>query len=94
MYHFGHCTCICLNISYLSLYLSKLKPRDLDLLPIQTDGDGIIPDDLLKVLENNNARRPPKVLCTIPTGQNPSNLDLNLYQGVNVSPLLMYVKFH
>eukprot|EP01083_Nonionella_stella_P171218 584395_1 len=53
--------------------LSQLLPRRLKLIGMKTDGDGVIPSELRNTLENLSGNiNKPKVLYTIPTGQNPS----------------------
>jgi len=58
--------------------LAYLQPRDLDIIPVETDGYGMIPSSLEDRIHNNKARKLPKVMMTIPTGQNPSGCTLSL----------------
>jgi len=58
--------------------LAYLQPRDLDLLPVPTDSQGLILSELRKILESNKARKKPKVLVTIPTGGNPTGSTMPL----------------
>ncbi len=57
--------------------LSVLRPYNVNLVSVSTDQDGLQPDALATVLRNWSADRPrPRVLYTIPTGQNPSGTTL------------------
>lgn len=52
--------------------------RRLKAVPLDTDIDGIVPADLRRTLQVAreaallDGRRPPRVLYTVPTGQNPT----------------------
>lgn len=56
--------------------LEAAKPLALNLIPIEMDSDGLIPDRLDSLLRDWNcaAGRKPSVLYTIPTGQNPTGV--------------------
>jgi kynurenine/2-aminoadipate aminotransferase len=60
--------------------LSALRPWGLKLIDVPLDGQGIIPEELESLLDNFSTKYPgakkPKVLYTIPTGQNPSGATL------------------
>lgn len=66
--------------------LSFLKTMPIDLVPVGTDADGIIPDDLERILEtwpehNPNGKKDqprPKVLYTVPVGGNPTGVSSTL----------------
>ena len=51
-------------------------PMDVEMIPLTLDGNGIIPEYMDKVLgdwdEGKRGKKRPKVLYTIPTGQNPT----------------------
>jgi kynurenine/2-aminoadipate aminotransferase len=52
---------------------------DCTLVPVSTDGEGLIPGALATLLDNWPAGLPPpKVLYTIPNGQNPSGASMSL----------------
>ena len=51
--------------------LAFLQPFGCTLLPIETDGQGLVPSSLERVLRQPHAKKP-RVLYTIPTGQNPN----------------------
>jgi kynurenine/2-aminoadipate aminotransferase len=61
--------------------LSALRPWGLKLIEVPLDGHGIIPEELDSLLNNFPTKFPgvnkPKVLYTIPTGQNPSGATLD-----------------
>jgi len=56
--------------------LTMLRPMGINIVGIDTDHEGIKPEHFEEILANFNQRYPtfkkPKVLYTIPTGQNPS----------------------
>ncbi|MES1911658.1 MAG: hypothetical protein MHM6MM_004057 [Cercozoa sp. M6MM] len=54
--------------------LAFLRPRQHELLSVETDAQGLIPDDLRNVLTRRKQQggSMPRLLYTIPTGQNPS----------------------
>jgi kynurenine/2-aminoadipate aminotransferase len=54
---------------------AALRPMKCELLEVAIDGDGIIPEDLERVLKNNKGKKI-KFLYTVPTGQNPSGATL------------------
>jgi kynurenine/2-aminoadipate aminotransferase len=57
--------------------LSVFRPYNCKIVGIKTDQDGLVPDALQAVLKNWRAGQPrPRVLYTIPTGQNPSGTTL------------------
>lgn len=60
--------------------ISALRPMGVEMVGVPIDADGIKPDMLLKILQNWPKYHPnkpkPKVLYTIPTGQNPSGATL------------------
>ena len=50
-------------------------------MPIETDADGMVPSSLRETLESMHhsahqatSSRPPRVLYTVPTGQNPTGV--------------------
>ena len=52
--------------------LAWLRPMRVNLIPVATDGDGIVPSDLQRILDSWPRSQPrPKALYTIPTGQTP-----------------------
>eukprot|EP00742_Colponemidia_sp_Colp-10_P001881 GILJ01002012.1.p1 GENE.GILJ01002012.1~~GILJ01002012.1.p1 ORF type:complete len:434 (-),score=58.33 GILJ01002012.1:163-1464(-) len=58
--------------------LAPLRPLQCNLVPVPTDGGGIIPSAMAQILDNwNSPKAKPRVLYTIPTGQNPSGATLN-----------------
>lgn len=58
--------------------LSLLQPIDPKFVPIETDGSGLVPSSLRAVLDgwDESKGKKPKVLYTIPVGQNPSGATL------------------
>jgi DNA-binding transcriptional MocR family regulator len=54
--------------------LAFLQPLGCNLVGIRNDGDGLIPEHLESTLKQFKAagKRAPKVLYTIPNGQNPA----------------------
>lgn len=54
---------------------AALGPMQCEMLEIPLDGDGIIPEELEKILVNNKQKKI-KFLYTVPTGQNPSGATL------------------
>ena len=60
--------------------LAFLKPLGCDLVPVETDGEGIIPASLRKLLDDWDASlqgRKPKCLYTCPTGCNPTGATIS-----------------
>ncbi len=57
-----------------------MNPLGCQLVPIECDGNGIIPEHLEQVLQQRSSAnlKMPKCLYTIPTGQNPSGCTLTL----------------
>jgi kynurenine/2-aminoadipate aminotransferase len=57
--------------------LSVFRPYNCNIIGVKTDQDGLVPDALRHVLQNwKSGLRRPRVLYTIPTGQNPSGTTL------------------
>lgn len=55
-----------------------------DIESVQTDGHGMIPESLNAILSNWRHERAPKVIYTIPTGQNPSGSTMPLSRRMEV----------
>ncbi|ORX39894.1 pyridoxal phosphate-dependent transferase [Kockovaella imperatae] len=55
---------------------NTMLPLETELVPIKMDGQGLLPDHLEQVLggwnEEERGKRQPRVLYTVPTGQNPT----------------------
>lgn len=62
--------------TYPSVIESVIIPKGYKALGVKLDQDGILPDSLLEVIMEHKAtgRRPPHVLYTVPTGQNPTGM--------------------
>lgn len=60
--------------------LSYLKARNIEIISVDMDSEGMIPHKLEEVLHSiqSAGRRPPKLLYTIPIGQNPSGTSYSL----------------
>eukprot|EP01096_Ripella_sp_DP13-Kostka_P000346 TRINITY_DN10404_c0_g1_i1.p1 TRINITY_DN10404_c0_g1~~TRINITY_DN10404_c0_g1_i1.p1 ORF type:complete len:458 (-),score=164.35 TRINITY_DN10404_c0_g1_i1:6-1304(-) len=58
--------------------LSAMYAIGCDIESVQTDGHGMIPESLNAILSNWRHERRPKVIYTIPTGQNPSGSTMPL----------------
>jgi len=68
--------------------LMALKPLNANLTAIPSDGEGLIPSELDKILQNwPTERKKPKVLYTIPVGQNPSGATISLSRKVEIYKL-------
>lgn len=60
--------------------LAFLRPFGANLVGVETDGGGLIPEDLDRVLDSwdeSSQGKKPKVLYTIPNGSNPTGGSLN-----------------
>jgi kynurenine/2-aminoadipate aminotransferase len=58
--------------------LAILKPMDCNLLPVETDNEGLIPSSLLLALQKCPPLSKPKVLYTVPVSSNPSGVTTSL----------------
>ena len=64
------------NLQCMKLYQARL-------VPVESDEEGLLPDDLEKKIQENN----PKMLYTIPTFQNPTGRTLSLERRKKVAEL-------
>ena len=64
------------NLQCMKLYQARL-------VPVESDDEGLLPDDLEKKIQENN----PKMLYTIPTFQNPTGRTLSLERRKKVAEL-------
>lgn len=69
--------------------LSFLKTLDVQLISVKTDKNGIVPDDLERILKNNKI----KALYTCPSGGNPTGLNTSLENKKTVVELSRKHKF-
>lgn len=64
--------------------LSFLKSRDIEILSVDMDSEGMIPEKLEELLDSRKSKlshkSPPKLLYTIPIGQNPSGTSYSLHR--------------
>ena len=71
--------------------LAALQPIRPEFVPVQTDHEGIIPSSLQEILESwdeaKMQKKKPKVLYTIPTGQNPSGSTISEERRVAIYKL-------
>jgi len=59
--------------------LAFLKPLGRRLVPVKTDNEGILPNNLDTILTQwDHANKKPKVLYTIPTGSNPTGMSISM----------------
>jgi len=67
-------TILCESYTYPHMIESLVIPRGFRVQGIETDGEGIIPGALSKALEQHTAQggKPPRLLYTVPVGQNPT----------------------
>ena len=67
-------TIMCECYTYPHMIESLVIPRGFQVQGIATDGEGIIPEALSKALEQHKAQgsKPPRLLYTVPVGQNPT----------------------
>jgi kynurenine/2-aminoadipate aminotransferase len=75
--------------------LAALKPLGPQLLEVDIDGQGIIPDALQTILESRkkNNLSAPKFLYTIPVGQNPSGATLSVDRKKKIYALAQQYNF-
>lgn len=75
-------TVLCEEYTYPHMIESLVNPRGYKVLGIATDGDGIIPEALQQTLEQSSkGARPPRLLYTVPVGQNPTGSAVASYEG-------------
>lgn len=75
-------TILCESYTYPHMIESLVIPRGFRVQGIETDGEGIIPEALSKALEQHTAQggKPPKLLYTVPVGQNPTGVVTPLHR--------------
>ncbi len=69
-------TLLCEEFTYPHIHEAMAVPGKLNVLAVPIDGEGIIPEALAALLEQAAAagKPRPRLLYTIPTGQNPTGL--------------------
>ena len=72
-------TIMCEEFTYPHMIESFVMPKGFKVQGISTDEQGIIPEAFSKVLEAGSAPggKPPRLLYTVPVGQNPTGRRLN-----------------
>ena len=66
-------TILCEEFTYPHMIESLVMPKGYTVKGIATDRDGIIPEALQQFLkQHSNQSRPPRLLYTVPVGQNPT----------------------
>ena len=66
-------TILCEEFTYPHMIESLVMPRGYKVKGLATDRDGIIPEALQQFLEQHSTHsRPPRLLYTVPVGQNPT----------------------
>ena len=65
---------LCEQNTYPHIYESMMHPTGLRAVPVAMDAQGMLPGALRETLEGFTARgeRPPRLLYTVPVGQNPT----------------------
>ena len=74
-------TIMCEEFTYPHMIESFVMPKGFKVQGISTDEQGIIPEAFSKVLEAGSAPggKPPRLLYTVPVGQNPTGRRLTFY---------------
>ena len=79
---------MCEEFTYPHMIESFVIPRGFRVQGIATDDQGIMPEALERVLEARSAQgvRPPRLLYTVPVGQNPTGEPLALSTSLRLPP--------
>ena len=78
---------MCESYTYPHIIESLVSPRGFQVQGIMTDGEGIIPEALSSALEEHKApgRAHPRLLYTVPVGQNPTGACFCIYSNAQMS---------